>query len=134
MEKEVAKLKEAIADLAPKTADAVAVEEDPTQVETVAEATETAPAEDLSAEEPAGSHDEIIELMRGLADKVETLNAKIDELTAENTALKESLATKDAETAEFIGQLKNIKLSLSEAPKKTEPAIRSNIVSNPIGE
>lgn len=133
MEKEVAKLKDAIADLAPEAADAVVKEEEPVKAETVAETAEE-PVETLSTEKETDQHSEIIDLVRGLADKVETLNAKIDELTAENTSLKESLKAKDAETDEFLGQLKSLKLSLTEAPKKTVAPVRSNIVSNPIGE
>lgn len=133
MEKEVAKLKDAIAGLAPEAADAVNEEEAPTQVEqTEAAPAAEEPAAELSAEQD--QHSEIIELVRGLAEKVETLNAKIEELTTENATLRESLATKDKETDEFLGQLKSIKLSMTEAPKKDPVPVKTNIVSNPIGE
>lgn len=133
MEKEVAKLKDAIAGLAPEAADAVNEEEASTQVEqTEAAPAAEEPAAELSAEQD--QHSEIIELVRGLAEKVETLNAKIEELTTENATLRESLATKDKETDEFLGQLKSIKLSMTEAPKKDPVPVKTNIVSNPIGE
>lgn len=135
MEKEVAKLKDAIASLAPEAADAVCEEEASMQVESVAETTESTPVrETLSDEQEKNSHDEIIDLVRGLAEKVETLNTRIEELTAENTTLRESLAAKDKETDEFLGQLKSIKLSLTENPKRESAPVMTNIVSNPIGE
>lgn len=142
MEKEVEKLRAAVSakinletepTAEPAVEPVVETEQEPTTEEPAVEPTAEEPAVEPTQEQTLSVPDEVLGLVRQLSESVKSLTDKVDTLTQENTALKEQLSAKSAADAEFMEKFKNLKLSLSEAPKPAERP-KTNIMTNPIGE
>lgn len=123
---EQAEEKEETTKLEEETPEEVA-EEETAEEETSEEETSEEEAAEEEAEEPAAEDTGFKALMAQLADELKSLRE-------ENASLKEQLAAKKNEEAEFVNAFKKLSVSLSSKPKTPEPVAEHKVYTDGIGE
>jgi len=124
---EQAEEKEETTKLEEETPEEVAEEETAEEETSEEEASEEEAAEEEVAEEPAAEDTGFKALMAQLADELKSLRE-------ENASLKEQLAAKKNEEAEFVNAFKKLSVSLSSKPKTPEPVAEHKVYTDGIGE
>lgn len=122
---EQAEEKEETTKLEEETPEEVA-EEETAEEETSEEETSEEEAAEEEAEEPA-TDETFMSIMSQLADELKALRE-------ENASLKEQLAAKKNEEAEFVNAFKKLSVSLSSKPKTPEPVAEHKVYTDGIGE
>lgn len=124
---EQAEEKEETTKLEEETPEEVAEEETAEEETSEEETSEEEAAEEEVAEEPAAEDTGFKALMAQLADELKALRE-------ENASLKEQLAAKKNEEAEFVNAFKKLSVSLSSKPKTPEPVAEHKVYTDGIGE
>lgn len=124
---EQAEEKEETTKLEEETPEEVAEEETAEEETSEEETSEEEAAEEEVAEEPAAEGTGFKALMAQLADELKSLRE-------ENASLKEQLAAKKNEEAEFVNAFKKLSVSLSSKPKTPEPVAEHKVYTDGIGE
>lgn len=124
---EQAEEKEETTKLEEETPEEVAEEETAEEETSEEETSEEEAAEEEVAEEPAAEDTGFKALMAQLADELKSLRE-------ENASLKEQLAAKKNEEAEFVNAFKKLSVSLSSKPKTPEPVAEHKVYTDGIGE
>lgn len=124
---EQAEEKEETTKLEEETPEEVAEEETAEEETSEEETSEEEAAEEETAEEPAAEDTGFKALMAQLADELKSLRE-------ENASLKEQLAAKKNEEAEFVNAFKKLSVSLSSKPKTPEPVAEHKVYTDGIGE
>ena len=123
---EQAEEKEETTKLEEETPEEVAEEETAEEETSEEETSEEEAAEEEGEEEPA-SDETFMSIMSQLADELKSLRE-------ENASLKEQLAAKKNEEAEFVNAFKKLSVSLSSKPKTPEPVAEHKVYTDGIGE
>jgi len=100
---------------------------DETVEEETAGETEEESTEDESSEEEDADAESFMAVMEKLADEIKALRE-------ENADLKEQLAAKKAEEAEFVNKFKKLSVSLTSTPKVEQAAEHKKVYTDGIGE
>lgn len=124
---EQAEEKEETTKLEEETPEEVAEEETAEEETSEEETSEEEASEEEVAEEPAAEDTGFKALMAQLADELKSLRE-------ENASLKEQLAAKKNEEAEFVNAFKKLSVSLSSKPKTPEPVAEHKVYTDGIGE
>lgn len=124
---EQAEKKEETTKLEEETPEEVTEEETAEEETSEEETSEEEDAEEEVAEEPAAEDTGFKALMAQLADELKSLRE-------ENASLKEQLAAKKNEEAEFVNAFKKLSVSLSSKPKTPEPVAEHKVYTDGIGE
>lgn len=124
---EQAEEKEETTKLEEETPEEVTEEETAEEETSEEEASEEEATEEEVTEEPAAEDTGFKALMAQLADELKSLRE-------ENASLKEQLAAKKNEEAEFVNAFKKLSVSLSSKPKTPEPVAEHKVYTDGIGE